>query len=136
MSLLFSGFSINEWWVRSEFVSRPENQTSKAVLCRVGVSHEPSISECVEISIVSNYTFTAYCFVSLFIKIPVIMNSESKKNQSDTDEKVISPTPTVSQLEEALEERTQSDRRDSNSTADVETERRVANRRNSAEVES
>jgi len=64
------------------------------------------------------------------------MNSESKKNQSDTDEKVISPTPTVSQLEEALEERTQSDRRDSNSTADVETERRVANRRNSAEVES
>ena len=64
------------------------------------------------------------------------MNSAPKNDQPDADEKVILPTPTVSQLEEALEERTGSDRRDSDAVSEVETERRVSNRRSSTELES
>jgi len=58
------------------------------------------------------------------------------KDQSDSKIKTEFPAPTVSQLEEALEERTKSDRRVNQSSTDIEADRRVADRRNSSDSES
>ena len=60
--------------------------------------------------------------------------------QKPTEEKPKSkssfPAPTVSQLEEALEERTKPDRRETDNSSGVELDRRVGERRATKEPES
>jgi len=58
------------------------------------------------------------------------MTSDTKKRPVDAEKKATFPQPTVSQLEEALEERTRSDRRENaDASTDVIYERRVKDRR-------
>ena len=53
-----------------------------------------------------------------------------------SDDKSSFPTPTVTQLEEALEERTKSDRREEDTAVGADSDRRVADRRSTTTTET
>lgn len=57
------------------------------------------------------------------------MSISTKNDRPVSEKKSDVTTPTVTQLEEALEERIKSDRRGNENPVEVETDRRVAERR-------